>query len=221
MLLEEEHTVMSLTSPEMTSPGNTALRARAVAGRGETASGRAAAARGWSPPQGSCVVAPCTRSLQVWAPLATPTRSDSGGHWVTAGSPGQAGGPGSTVPARARLHTASRRHSMAGKCRLLPGCTRSTSPSNTCTRPRWRGPSCGELGAVTFPRRGPLPMRQSKAPSSRLEGDTREPPSLRETPLLHTPQHQQEQGQQCLPLLLSAPGILLSLCLLKGVPVLR
>lgn len=47
---------------------------------------------------------------------------------------------------------------MAGKCRLLPGCTRSASPSDTCTGPQWRGTSHGELRAVTFPRQGRLPV---------------------------------------------------------------
>lgn len=39
MLLEEEHMVTSLTSPEITSAGDTALGARAMAGRGEAAPG--------------------------------------------------------------------------------------------------------------------------------------------------------------------------------------
>lgn len=38
-MLLEEHTVMSLMSPEMISLGDTALGARAMAGRGETALG--------------------------------------------------------------------------------------------------------------------------------------------------------------------------------------
>lgn len=39
MLLEEEHMVTSLMSPEMTSPGDTALGARAAAGRREAVLG--------------------------------------------------------------------------------------------------------------------------------------------------------------------------------------
>lgn len=139
MLLEEEHTVTSLMSPDMPSPGDTAPRARA----GVRQPRRAAVAGGWCPPQGSCAVPACARSLQARAALATPPSSDPDGHWVTARSPRQADGPGSTVPARAWLQTASRRHSMAGKCRLLPSCTRSTSPSDTCTRPRRGGQVTG------------------------------------------------------------------------------
>jgi len=137
MLLEEEHTVTSLTSPETTSPGDAARRARATAG----SLGRAAAAGGW-PHRGEAALAPLHPQPEGPGSTCHPPRSDPG---VTAGSLGHIGGPGSTVPARARLHTASRRHSTAGKCRLLPGCTRSTSPSDTCARARRQGSGHGAL----------------------------------------------------------------------------
>lgn len=109
-MLLEEHKVMSLTSPEMTSLGVKALRARAGAGRGGTAT-----------------LSPLALAVLGSGQHLPPTPEVI--QAVTAGSPGQAG---STVPARARLHTESRRCSMAGKCRLLPSCTSSTFPSDTC-----------------------------------------------------------------------------------------
>lgn len=185
MLLEEQK-VTSLTSPEMTSPGVPALRGTAgLAGVGQL----------------------CTHSPWVGAALATHTR---GMQVVTAGSPGQAG---STVPARARLHTESRRCSTAGKCRLLSGCTNSTAPSDTCAgrEPQraqgWDLPQAGTTARVTPCPPGCSGRSRSPHPSGQTLLHT---PSVTRTGTAMPPSPLQPQDFPLLP----------SSCSLKGVPVL-
>lgn len=173
----------------MTSPGVTALRARAGASTGGTAA--------LSP-----LAAAVLGAGQRLPPTAEAMQA------VTAVSPGQGG---STVPARARLHTEPRRCSTAGKCRLLPGCTSSTAPSDTCAG---RGGTASS-GLRPSPGRDNCPCHSLP---SWMEREKQEPPSLRESPPAHTPVSA-GQGQRCLPLPLSSLRIFLSSCSLKEIPV--
>lgn len=79
MLLEEEHMVTSLTSPEMTSAGDTALGARAVPGRGEAAAARAG-------PAAAAVLAPLAPAAArpgLHLPPPAGIQVGTGYSWVT------------------------------------------------------------------------------------------------------------------------------------------
>lgn len=153
MLLKEQHTVVSHYEHRINKHGGTqlleqdsALRIRQpkaafelsratarpipsephMAGRGKTIAGVPTAGK------------PVSACLEPQPAGLSPRSPPPEVLWVgTRAQPSPQPKPvaGGAVPDRARLQMTSRRCSMAGKCRLLPGCTSSVPCPDTCTRP--------------------------------------------------------------------------------------
>lgn len=156
-LLEEEHTVMSLMSPEMTSAGDAALRARAMAGRGETASRERQ-----RPGAGPC----CREAVLA---LLAPAACRPGQHLPPPSAVIQVGTGVQQVPRTSQQigeHRTCQGVAANGVPEALDGWEVQAAPRlqekhiplQHLRKTREEGISHGGLGAVTFPRLGQLPV---------------------------------------------------------------